>query len=288
MPTSRQYLKALWELFRLEHGLMYGFGVIIGVFVTDPHFSDFWKLLFGYLTAIFLQASTFALNDYYDYEVDLANNRMDRPLVRGDLSRNTALKLGIAAMPPGLVAAYLISPTAFIFALLVTIAAVFYNYRLKEFGFAGNVYIAFTMAAPFLFGSIISSGWITSASALLSSMAFLSGVGREVMKGIEDVEGDALRNVKSVARIMGEKKAAVVSAVFYLAAVSISPIPLFYLEEYFLDIKYALPVLLTDLMLVYVAASLSRNYGKEVIPRHRKTTLLAMLFGLMGFFAGAF
>ncbi len=288
MPTSKRSLKALWELFRLEHGLMYGFGVIIGIFVTNPHFSDLWKLLLGYLTAVFLQASAFALNDYYDYEVDLANNRLDRPLVRGDLSRKTALKLSVAAMPPGLISAYLISPLAFIFALIVTIAAIFYNYRLKEYGFAGNIYIAFTMAAPFLFGSIISYGWITSPSALLSSMAFLSGVGREVMKGIEDVEGDALRNVRSVARIMGEKRAAAISAILYIAAVSISPIPLLYLKEYFLDFKYALPVLLTDLMLIYVALSLVRDHSKEVIQKHRKTTLLAMVFGLVGFFAGAF
>ncbi len=145
MPSFRRYLKAVWDLSRLEHGLMYGFGVVIGIYVSDPFFSDFWKVLLGYLTAVFLQASTFALNDYFDYEVDLANNRTDRPLVRGDLSRRMALVLAIALMPPGFVAAYLISSLAFIFAFAVSIAACFYDYKLKELGFAGNLYIAFTM-----------------------------------------------------------------------------------------------------------------------------------------------
>ncbi|AIG97223.1 UbiA family prenyltransferase [Archaeoglobus fulgidus] len=288
MRSLKRYLKAIWDLLRLEHGLMYGFGVVIGIYVSDPFFSDLWKLLLGYLTAVFLQASTFALNDYFDYEVDLVNNRTDRPLVRGDLSRRIALALAIALMPPGFVAAYLISPLAFIFAFAVSVLACLYDYKLKELGFAGNVYIAFTMAAPFLFGSIISSGWITEKTALLASMAFLTGVGREIMKGIEDVEGDALRDVRSLARTMGERKAASIASLFYLTAVSISPIPLFLLPEFLFDLKYAVPVSVTDVLLIYVALRLVGDYERESIRKYRKVTLVAMVLGLVGFFAGAF
>lgn len=288
MRTSRRYLRGVLDLLRIEHGLMYGFGVVIGIYVSDPFFSDLRKILLGYLTAVFLQASTFAMNDYFDYEVDLANSRTDRPLVRGDISRKTAMIFAIALMPLGFAAAHLISPPAFVFAVVVSAFACLYNIRLKELGFAGNLYIAFTMAAPFLFGSIISSGWITERSLLLASMAFLTGVGREIMKGIEDVEGDALRNVKSLARTMGEKRAAVIAAVFYLLAVSISPIPLVYLPEFMFDLKYAFPVAMTDILLIHVSLRMVRDYRKESIRVYRKTTLIAMVFGLIGFFAGAF
>jgi len=288
MPTSRRYLRGILDLLRLEHGLMYGFGVVIGIYVSDPFFPDLWKVLLGYFTAVFLQASTFAMNDYIDYEVDLANARTDRPLVRGDVGRNTAMIFAVALMPPGFAASYLISPSAFLFAFAVSVAACFYNLKLKELGFAGNVYIAFTMAAPFLFGSIISSGWITEKSLLLASMAFLTGVGREIMKGIEDVEGDAIRDVKSIARTMGEGRAAVIAVIFYILAVSISPIPFFYLPEFMFDPKYAVPVAITDILLIYVSLRLLRDYRRESIRLYRKTTLLAMVFGLTGFFAGAF
>ncbi len=288
MSTSKRFLKALWELFRLEHGLMYGFGVIIGIYVSDPHFTDLSKIIFGYLTAVFLQASAFALNDYSDYEVDVANNRLDRPLVRGDLSRDTALKSGLLMMPLGFASAGLISPLALLFAVIVTVIGYFYNIKLKEYGFAGNVYIAFTMAVPFLFGSIVASNTITESVSLLSSMAFLSGLGREIMKGIEDVEGDALRNVRSVARVMGVRVAALTSAFLYIVAVIISPLPLLVLGEYFMDLKYAFPVLVTDIMLVYVAIMVVRKHEKELISKYRKLTLIAMVFGLVGFLAGAF
>lgn len=288
MPSLKRYLRAFWDLFRLEHGLMYGFGVVVGIYVSDPSFSDPLKIIFGYLTAVFLEASTFALNDYLDYDVDLANRRFDRPLVRGEIGKETALISALITLPVGLVFSWFISVQAFLFAFLVTFAGCIYDLKLKEFGFAGNIYIAFTMAAPFIFGSLISTGGITFSSALLSSMAFLTGVGREIMKGIEDIEGDALRGVRSLARLFGSRRAAFAASAFYIAAVAISPIPLLFLNEYFLDTKYALPVAFTDILLLYTALKLPRHHEKELIRKFRKITLIAMLFGLIGFFAGAF
>ncbi len=287
MPTFRRSLRSFWDLFRLEHGLMYGLGVVVGIYVSDPYFGDVFKILFGYLTAVFLQASAFALNDYSDYEVDVANNRLDRPLVRGELSVKTALWAGILMMPAGFVSAAVISPTAFAFAVAITVLGYIYNLKLKEFGLAGNIYIAFTMSAPFLFGSIVARNTITTTAVLLSAMAFLSGLGREIMKGIEDVEGDAIRDVKSVARVKGVRFAAILSALLYLLAVLISPLPPL-LVQGFMDWKYILPVAVTDVILIYVAVSVVRRHGKGTIDRYRKYTLVGMALGLVGFLGGAF
>ncbi len=288
MPTyKRSLIKSFWDLFRLEHGLMYGLGVVVGIYVSDPHFEGLIKILLGYLTAVFLQASAFALNDYSDYEVDVANKRLDRPLVRGELSVRTALWAGILMMPAGFISAALISPTALVFALAITILGYIYNLKLKEFGLAGNIYIAFTMSAPFLFGSIVAKNEITATAALLSTMAFLSGLGREIMKGIEDVEGDAIRNVKSVARVKGTGFAAILSAFLYLLAVLISPLPPLFVQG-FMDWKYILPVAVTDAMLIHISASIIKKHERDVIEKYRKRTLIAMGFGLLGFLGGAF
>ena len=139
MPTFRRSLRSFWDLFRLEYGLMYGLGVVVGIYVSDPYFGDVFKILFGYLTAVFLQASAFALNDYSDYEVDVANNRLDRPLVRGELSVKTALWAGILMMPAGFVSAAVISPAAFAFAVAITVLGYIYNLKLQEFGLAGTI-----------------------------------------------------------------------------------------------------------------------------------------------------
>ncbi|MCS7129937.1 MAG: UbiA family prenyltransferase [Archaeoglobaceae archaeon] len=281
MRFSKRSLKAFWELLRLEHGIMYGLGVLIGIFLGGG--ADLELVVFGFLTALFLQASAFAMNDYLDYEVDLANKRLDRPLVRGDLSRRTALISSLIFFPIGLLSAFLISLQALLFALIVSILGFAYNAKLKELGLIGNAYVAFTMSAPFIFGGIISK--FNYSVLLLSLIAFLSGLGREIMKGIEDIEGDALRNVKSIARVHGIEKAVKMSSLLFLFAVILSFLPPILVLEYY-DLKYLIPVAITDFMLISVALRLPKN--PEKIPKFRKETLLAMLFGLIGFLAGAF
>jgi geranylgeranylglycerol-phosphate geranylgeranyltransferase len=282
-------LKAIWQLLRLEHGLMYGVGVIIGIVVTVRLDFQPENLILGFLTAMFIQGAAFALNDYYDYDVDLKNKRTDRPLVRGELSRRSALLLFLILTPAGLASALLISIQAFILTAFITFLGFAYDIKLKEFGIVGNAYIAFSMAAPFIFGSVVASNTIEPPVAILASIAFLSGFGREIMKGIEDVEGDALRDVKTVARVKGSKTAADFSAIIYIFSVLLSPIPFIAIEEFAYDFKYLLPVLITDFILLKISLELIQGkFNKENIRKFRKHSLIAMMFGLAGFLFGAF
>lgn len=276
-------LKAFWELTRLEHGLIYGLGVIAGAYISLHQIVPDLFIL-GFFTALFLQASAFALNDYFDYDVDIANRRFDRPLVRGELKRESALYISILLAFPGFVSAYLISFEAFLLALIITLAGYIYDIKLKEYGVAGNAYIAFSMSAPFIFGSVVA-GNITPEVILLSLIAFLSGMAREIMKGIEDVEGDELRNVRTVARIYGEEKAGKISALLFTTAVFMSLITPA-IPEY-LDIKYLVPVAFCDYILIKTSFKLYSGVERKDIKDLRKKTMVAMFFGLIGFLIGS-
>ncbi len=275
--------KAFWELTRLEHGFIYGLGVIAGVFITLGYF-DLRLSVFGFLTALFLQASAFALNDYFDYEVDMANRRLDRPLVRGDIQKNSALLASAILAIPGFAFAYAVSFLAFLLALAITLLGYAYDVKLKEYGIAGNIYIAFSMAAPFIFGSIVA-GTPNIQIAVLSAIAFLSGIAREIMKGVEDVEGDAIRNVRTVARIYGIRTAEKVSASLYLISVILSLlVPA--IPEY-MDLKYFVPVLVCDYILIDTARKLLYGVEKGEIRKLRKRTMIALFLGLIAFILGA-
>ncbi|MFP3909145.1 MAG: UbiA family prenyltransferase [Halobacteriota archaeon] len=282
-------LKAIWELLRLEHGLMYALAVLIGVIISAGLQFSFQDMLMGALTALFLQASAFALNDYFDYEVDVANKRTDRPLVRGDLDKNTALIFFAVLGISGFIFAYSISIEAFALAFIITVAGFFYDIKLKEFGFSGNIYIAFSMAAPFIFGSVVATNTIVPSAGLLALLAFLSGMGREIMKGIEDVEGDALRDVKTIARLKGENRAAQLASVLFVSSIILSIFPPLFVDKYFLDLKYVIPVAGTDALLILTSKELlAGKWEKQLIKKYRKRTLFAMALGLAGFFAGIF
>uniref|UniRef100_A0A7C4WF23 Prenyltransferase n=1 Tax=Geoglobus ahangari TaxID=113653 RepID=A0A7C4WF23_9EURY len=277
-------VKAFWELTRLEHGIIYGFGVIAGIFISLGYF-DLHLSVFGFLTALFLQASAFALNDYYDYEVDLANKRFDRPLVRGEISKREALFIATFLSIPGFIFALLISIEAFILALAITFLGYLYDVKLKELGLLGNMYIAFSMAAPFIFGGYIA-GKINPEIVALSLIAFLSGLGREIMKGIEDVEGDALRDVKTIARVYGKDFAAKVAAILFIISV-VASLLVMVIPEY-RNVRYAVPIAITDLILLLESKRLLKGIERDDIKVLRKRTMIAMTIGLSAFILGRF
>jgi geranylgeranylglycerol-phosphate geranylgeranyltransferase len=69
-------LKAVWDLMRLEHGIMLFIAVLIGSVIAQKilynvaGFPPIDKFILTFFTALFLEASTFALNDYYDLDID--------------------------------------------------------------------------------------------------------------------------------------------------------------------------------------------------------------------------
>ncbi len=295
-------LKSIWALTRLEHGLMYGLGVLIGIVVAGGRivepglvgglsvFIPTEGAIFGFLAALFIQAGTFALNDYCDLESDSANRRLDRPLVRGELSRGAALFIALLATAFGILAASFLHPLLFVLAFISAVLGVLYDVKMKEFFGVSNVYIALTMAIPFIFGGLIAEPTrIDLILLVLATMAFVAGFGREVMKDIADLRGDALRDVKSFARLYGVEVARSVVVGSYLLAVVLSLIPLFSVEStYFFNPAYLFPVLLADALFLHASWVLWRLRDEPAVYRTLRTeTLLAIGVGLLAFVCGA-
>lgn len=285
-------IKTVWALTRLEHGLMYGFGVLIGLIIVDKTKLFTNLSIFGFFTALLLEAGSFALNDYCDMESDIANRRMDRPLVRGDIKKEVALLIAILATAIGIIFAGLLAVVLnnFIFCLLAVILAVLgilYDLKMKEFFAVSNIYIAVTMAMPFIFGGLIADPTrIDIALLILSSIAFLAGFGREVMKDIADVKGDEVRDVRSIARVYGVEKAKLVVVLSYYLAILLSVVPFFLVNtSYFHNPAYIVPVMATDVLFLHTCLELRKEDVNYSIMREE--TLIALVIGLIGFVSGA-
>lgn len=283
-------IKAIWELTRLEHGLIYALGVLLSLIIAYKRLPGWDIALAGMLGAILAEMGAFALNDYFDVEVDKMNNRVDRPIVRGDISKGEAMLIFIITSLLSLVFISYLGWGAIIVVIFLIIFSALYNYKLKEYGIWGNIFISFTMASPFLFGSVLfaSSGVLI----VLSVIAFVIGLGREIMKGIMDVKGDALRDVKTIARTMGETKAKYIAVVLYVVGGLLTPIPYFFkLNDadlaFYHDPLYAVFALAADAVLCYVCYGLLRSHDIKTIGRMRKVTLVGMMLALAAFFFGA-
>jgi geranylgeranylglycerol-phosphate geranylgeranyltransferase len=295
-------IRAIWDLTRLEHGLMYGFGVLIGIIIAGGRIYEpasicglsvvlpSFGATFGFFTALFIQAGTFALNDYCDLESDIANQRLDRPLVRGELSKKEALLVSISATTLGIIIASFLHPVLFILAFISGVLGILYDLKMKEFLAVSNIYIALTMAIPFIFGGlIVEPDRIDLVLLVLAAIAFLAGFGREVMKDIADIKGDALRDIKSIARLYGVKQASRVVIFLYALAVVLSAIPLFSINTaYYFDLAYLFPVMAADALFLHTCFQLLKTRDETGdYNRMRKETLLAIGIGLIAFVSGA-
>ncbi|MEA3457604.1 MAG: UbiA family prenyltransferase [Candidatus Thermoplasmatota archaeon] len=287
--------KAVWELMRLEHGVMIAIAVLIGSLIAARTFPAFDKFILTFFTVLFLEASTFALNDYYDIEIDKKNKRVDRPLVRGDISKNTALYLFSILFPLGIACSYFVNLTCFVIALVTALFAIFYDVVLKKIKLLGNFFIAYTMAIPFIFGAVsvlTETSFaidLSPAIFIIALIAFLTGAGREIMKDVMDFEGDKEEGVRSFPKYIGIRKSNMISAFLYIIAIALSFLPFFmsYYDVYYQNYYYLLIVSVTDIMLL--ATSLQLLFKKDINMKiHRKSTLIAIFVGLIAFLLGAF
>jgi len=294
-------LRAIWELMRLGHGVMLFIAILIGSLISQKTLFNnlnlpLLNIILTFFTALFLEASTFALNDYYDLEIDRINKRTDRPLVRGDLSPKTALNIFYLLFPLGLLCSYFVNMTCFLIALITALISVIYDVKMKKIKLIGNFYIAYIMAIPFVFGgatvlgnNTFSLGAINPVIYVIAFIAFLTGAGREIMKDVMDFEGDKRQGVKSFPRYIGIRASNGIAAIFYLCAITLSFLPFFLagFGVYYQNTIYFILVFITDTMLL--STCLQLVFKKQPNMKfHRKYTLVAIFIGLLAFLVGAF
>jgi geranylgeranylglycerol-phosphate geranylgeranyltransferase len=264
---------------------MMGFAVFVGAVLANPQFSNFnWlNILYGFVTGFTLTAASMTINDYYDRAID-AINEPSRPIPSGSVSAEEALAFVFVLSAIGFVFAYLTSVLCLVVAVISWVVVVTYVTVGKRSGLPGNFLVSTCVAIPFIYGSIVLNQLPLSV-LLFAIMAFLSNTGREITKGIVDVKGDRAEGVKTLAVRYGEKNAAVAASLFYVLAVSLTPVPwiLSLVSFWFIPL-----VLVTDIGLVASSALLLKDYSRESARKIKKLVLLWFVIGLVAYVFGVF
>jgi geranylgeranylglycerol-phosphate geranylgeranyltransferase len=279
------------KITRPFNSLMMGLAVIIGIQVADPYWINLeYDFIFGkshylllmiisFLVAFFITSSSMVLNDYADYSIDKINFP-NKPLPSGLIKRNVALYYGIMLALTGLIFAFLIKNSlSILLAFTGLIIAILYNFYFKKKGFIGNLMVAYTTALPFIYGASLVYFKNFEFIAILSSMAFLSNVSREIIKGIVDIEGDSKMNVKTLANTKGPLLASKISSVFIIIAIILSILPFLISFSFY----YILFIIIADIIFLYYTIKLLKNPSKYNSYQVKKMYLVAMFIALIGF-----
>ncbi len=275
------------RLMRPVNCLMMGFAVIVGAILAAQSFADIplSHLVYGFVTGSALTAASMAINDYYDRGID-AVNEPDRPIPSGLIKPEEALGFASVLTVIGFVAAFLTNTTSalcFLAALISWVVSVAYATVGKRTGLLGNFLVSACVSIPFIYGSLAVTNTIELNVLIFASMAFLSNTGREITKGIVDVQGDRTMNVQTLAVRYGEKNAAIAATIFYSLAVLLSPIPwrLNLVSFWFIPL-----VAITDFGLTASSFMLLKDHSRENARKIKRMVLLWFAIGLLAFIFG--
>lgn len=279
----RKKIVGLIKMTRIPNGLLMFIAVIVGMFASQRRNLFLKDILLGSLTAYLLNSSSMVLNDYFDKEID-SINAPEKPLPSKIVSEKEAILFSFILAIIGLFLSLMISYACLILAIFFYLVSFLYNWKLKKTGLIGNMMVSLCVAAPFLYGGLISDGEITFRIALFSISAFIANTGREIIKGIADIEGDAIKNIKSIAILFGNEFASKLGASFFIIAILLSFFPLIYNLVH--PIFYIPLIIITDFGFLLSSYKIIKIPTKENSLKIKKMVLLWMFMALLAFLIG--
>ncbi|HLI46546.1 MAG TPA: UbiA family prenyltransferase [Geobacterales bacterium] len=286
-------LKGALKIIRIPNSIMMGIGVLVGLQISNhnwysvPLSSLFGEvlgvsnLLLPFLVGFFLSASSMALNDYVDYEID-AINFPKKPIPAGLITRSFAFYYAILLAVMGIIIALsLLNPISIAIAFSGIIVAYLYNFLLKRRGLLGNIAVAYTTTLPFIYGASLVGMNNFFTIMILCILSFLSNLSREIVKGIVDIVGDRAIGIKTIANTKGPDFASKLAFVFIAIAVALSftPFILGYLNIYFIPL-----LILADFIFMYYSYLVLKKPEKNQAYITKNRYLFAMFLSLLCFF----
>jgi len=273
-------IKPYFKLTRFQNNLITFISVLMGGFIGGV--SSWGKLLLSALSASLISAGGYVLNDYFDLEIDKINRPL-RILPRGDLSPRKALTFSISLFLMGFILSFFLKPVSIGIALIAIIFLFLYSVRFKHEFLIGNVTVSIISALAFIYGGVFSKN--PEISLIPAILAFLFHLGRELIKDMEDVEGDQALRSETFPIAYGIKNSQFLVSVIFLVLIILTIFP--YKLKIF-SIYYLVLVLMMDFVLFYIILSLWNNPSRGNLGSLSRLLKFEMLLGLLAIFAGSF
>ncbi len=284
-------VRTCMELIRYKNCLMAGFAATAGTFIAENimasdafdlfHLKNYPLLDMGrvFLVVFLISGAGNAINDYYDFKID-SINRPERPIPSGRVKLNEALYFSYLLFALGTFLAFSIQQICGFIAFFNSLMLILYAKTLKSTPFLGNLSIGYLTGSTFLFGASIFGFGGLKALFVLFVLSALAITAREIVKDIEDMEGDQIEGIDTLPLRIGAKKASYVAVLIGFLAIFLSPLP--YLMSV-LGLRYLYFVLLADLGFF---AAIHQILALKNPAKSSKMFKIAMFFALLAFIAG--
>ena len=239
-------------------------------------------LLKAAISALLLLAAGNSLNDYCDCEID-RTNKPRRPIPSGRIQRVEALIAAILLMTAGITLGCLVNRHLAIIAVSVSASLIGYALWLKRTPIAGNILVGCLTALTFIAGGAVFES--LQGTLVPAIFALLFTTAREIVKDIEDMEGDFENNAHTIA-VVSKPAAVSIASIFAATVILFSPVP--FLSGWY-SWRYMLTVFVgVDLVLTTLIVQLWRDASSKNCSRIQKWMKWDILVGLGAICLGDF
>ncbi len=243
--------------------------VVVAILISENEQTKLITILVASLAAALTAAAGNIINDIYDIEADKVSHP-NRVLVLGTLTKKEAWYEYLIFNLISIFIATFLSTIILVIIFSVIGLLFIYSSYLKKLPLIGNIVIALITALAFIFGGIAAGN--LQAAVIPAIFAFLINLIREIVKDIQDIEGDSKLNFKTFPIRYGLNASKRLILVITIALILLTFYPFFqqvYKIEYFI-----LVMILVNPILVYCIKILLEN---------RKETNLKLISGLLKF-----
>ena len=193
-----------------------------------------WILTLLIVSVVGIAAGGYVINDYFDVKIDRIN-RPDNLVVTRIISRDTAMHIFYGLTAVGVIAGTVVAWWAHSWTLLFTYVVIpgllwFYSASYKRMFLVGNLVVAFASAIVPLLVAIANADYLhhlyQNALAYspivgelyvwtggFAAFAFLLTWVREIVKDIEDIEGDREMECRTLPIVWGDKVAKIIATI---------------------------------------------------------------------------
>ena len=245
--TAGETSRGLLELTRPVNAIAASVLTFIGAFVAGGVADQPLAVVVAVVTTGLAVGAGNAINDYFDRDIDRIN-QPERAIPRGAVSPRGALAFSIVCFVVAVGLALTLTRLAIAIAAINLVALVVYTELFKGLPGLGNALVAYLVGSTFLFGAAAVGS--VGEAIVLFVLAGVATLTREIIKDVEDIEGDREEGLQTLPIAIGERRALVVATALLVGAVVASPLP--FVLGYF-GVAYLLVVVPADVIMLYAA-----------------------------------
>ena len=270
------------EIMRPLNVLIGMFSIVMGAFLSGT-LRPLSSVLLAALAGGLIAGAAKAINDYFGIEIDRVN-KPNLPLPSGRLLPKAVYAFSMSLFGCGCLIATVVNWMTFLVAVFSSILLYAYSARLKRTILWGNLTVSLITALAFVFGGVAVNHF--GLALIPAGFAFFFNFGREIIKDVQDMPGDAADDAVTYPIYAGRGRALLLATLIFGLLILGTFVP-WWLNVY--GVYYLVAVVVgVDLVILFLLGWAWYDSSPRNLGRVSDLLKIDMLVGLFALWLGRF